>query len=118
MSDKELQNQRRTIRPLSEIHEEDGKILLHIEMPGVAKDGISIHVENDQLRIYGRRAEDEVKGSYLLRERLVGDYEKIYTIDETIDRDSIEAVMENGVLHMTLKLKEEVKPRKIEIKTK
>lgn len=113
----ELTN-RRTVNPLSEIREENGKIILKVEMPGVPKDDIQISIENDQLRIFGARQEEKVEGTYLLRERNCGDFEKIYTIDDSIDRDSVDAKMENGVLQVSLSLKEEVKPRKIEIKAK
>lgn len=53
-------------------------------------------------------------GSYSTKE---GENRRIrYTLDETIDRDKVDAVMKNGIL--TLHLKESSKPRKIEIKAR
>ncbi|MFW6289018.1 MAG: Hsp20 family protein, partial [Spirochaetota bacterium] len=36
---------------------------------------------------------------------------------QRVDRNKVEAKMENGVLTVKLNLKDEVKPRKIEVKT-
>jgi len=57
-----------------------------------------------------------VEGTYLIRERQVGEYQKRFIIDETIDQDKIQAVMNDGVLQLTLNIKETAKPRRIEIK--
>ncbi|OQY37004.1 MAG: hypothetical protein B6229_09020 [Spirochaetaceae bacterium 4572_7] len=56
------------------------------------------------------------KDNYLLHEINNADYLHEYTIDETIDKDSIKAEMSNGVLLLTLDLKKSEKPRKIEVK--
>ena len=39
-----------------------------------------------------------------------------YTLDETIDRDKIEASLSAGLLTVRLSLREEEKPRRIEVK--
>ncbi len=103
------------IRPAGNICEENGGVLLRLEMPGVRKEDIDIRVDGSELLITGKRFEEKPNGTYLLRERNVGDYHKTYTIDETIDRDRIRASMEEGVLTIRLELKEAEKPRKISI---
>jgi HSP20 family protein len=89
-------------------------VLLSLEMPGVEKQDIELHIENNVLSILGRRS-PEAAGRYLLRERADGDFHAVYTLDETIDQEKIDAVLENGVLTLTLHIKEAVKPRKIQI---
>lgn len=109
--------ERRCVSPLSRISEEEGRVVLQLEVPGVKKEDVNVSIEDDQLRIYApRREETSEEGTYLLRERNCGDYEKLFTIDDTINRDNIDAKMDNGVLTITLQFKEEVKPRKIKIK--
>lgn len=105
----------RPVRPVSDICQEDGKVLLRVEMPGVSKDEVDVQMENDTLTIRGEREIPE-SASYLVRERRVAPFERTYTVDDSIDRDNIEAHMEHGVLTLTLHLREQVKPRKIEIK--
>jgi HSP20 family protein len=109
---------KRYIRPVSNICEENGAVILRLEMPGVDKEHIEINIDGDTLTVHGKRAAEDGKKNYLLRERLTGDYHQTYTIDERVDREKVDAKMEKGVLMLTLHLKEEVKPRKIEVKAK
>ena len=45
-----------------------------------------------------------------------GDYERVFTLSENIDRDRIEATLKDGVLHLILPKSETAKARKIELK--
>ncbi len=105
---------RRTIRPSSMIWQDKDAVMLKVEMPGVSRDHIDIQVEDDTLTIHGSRAPQNGE-QYLVHERKEADFYQTYTLDETIDRDRIDAHMENGVLTVHLHLKEAVKPRKIQI---
>lgn len=107
---------RREVRPKSCISQEDGLVRLRLEMPGVKKDGLDIRVDNDELTIVGRRSFDDENKTYLVRERPRGDFVQHYTLDETIDREKIDADLHDGLLTLELHLKEAVKPRKIEVK--
>ncbi len=109
---------KRYIRPLSNICEEHGEVILRLEMPGVDKENININIDGDTLTVHGNRGDGVGKQNYLLRERLIGDYHQTYTIDERVNREKVDAKMENGILTLTLHLKEEVKPRKIDVKAK
>ena len=115
---KELETGRsNAIQSRCNICEEDGNIVLGLEMPGVEKNGIDINVDNNLLEITGKREEPAIEGKYILRERRYGDFYQVFTIDETIDRNKIEASLENGVLTVTLHMKEAEKPKKIEVKS-
>ncbi len=107
--------QRRMIAPVCSIVEEDGLVSARLEMPGVAKDGVEIKIEGNELEILGTRGEPSISGTYLLHERRAGTYRKVFTIDDTIARDGIDAKLAEGVLTITFKVKEAAKPRKIEI---
>lgn len=117
MSDKQktVREPARLIRPRCSMSEENGVITLDLDMPGVTKDGLELEVEGNELRIRGRRPAADERARYLVRERPVGDFAEVYTIDETIDRDKINAAMEGGVLTVTLHLREAQKPRRIQI---
>jgi HSP20 family protein len=114
--EKKQEQKIRTVQPACSICEDNGQILVRVEMPGVDKDGIEVSVEKNELVIKGKPAEVSTEGTYLIRERRTGEYHKRFIIDETIDRDKIQAVMNDGVLMLTLNVKEAAKPRKIEIK--
>jgi len=122
MAEKNLEKRsetRPTVRARCDVLEKDGEITLKLEMPGVTKEGLSVNIDGDQLEIRGMR---DVKipegGEYLIHETRDADFYQVYTIDETIDRNKIDASLKNGVLTLKLGVKESQKPRRIEIAAK
>jgi HSP20 family protein len=116
MTEANAMQKTRYIRPRSAVNEsKDGRIHVVLEMPGVGKDDLSVKVENNELQILGHR-EPVTERKYLLRERPLGDYMQSYTLDETVDPSRIDAVLEKGILTVTLDMKEHVKPRTIQIR--
>ena len=111
------QEQARFIRPFCFIcEEEQGVVTLKLEMPGVSKGQLDIDVDGNELQITGKREASGAEGTYLMRERPSGTFRQIYTLDDTIDRNKIEASLESGVLTLSLHRREADKPRKITIK--
>lgn len=108
---------RRAVRPRGDIWEESDVVMLRLEMPGVAKEGIDVTIEGDTLIVYGSRNGYADDVAYVIHERHDADYRAVYTLDERVDRNRVEAKIDNGVLSVALHLKSEVKPRKIEVKT-
>jgi len=105
------------IRPRCSVCEEaDGNILLRLEMPGVAKENLDINVDSGELTITGRRPAQASSGVFLVRERPQGSFRQVYTLDDTIDSNRIDAALEGGVLNLTLHRKESEKPRKITVR--
>lgn len=107
---------RRMIRPASSICENEGEILLRLEMPGVSKKNVEMKIEDNELSIHGSRTVSTEPRRYILHERREGDYLQTFTLDGTIDQGRIDAAMDAGVLLVTLPLRESSKPRRIEIK--
>jgi len=105
----------RTLIPACSIAEDSGLVTVQVEMPGVEKAGLEVSVDGNLLTIAGRREEEKKAGSYLVRERRTGSFCKTFTIDETIDRDKIEAELTNGLLLLKLHIKEAAKPKRIAI---
>jgi len=110
-------DRRRSLVPASQVTEDEGKIEVRIEMPGVSKGDLEIRAEGQELTVTGRRQEPANEGTWLLRERLRGDFRKTFSVDGSIDLDKIEAELTNGVLILTLPVKEASKPRKIDIRS-
>ncbi|MDP2790736.1 MAG: Hsp20/alpha crystallin family protein [Rectinemataceae bacterium] len=105
----------RILIPACSIDEDVGVVTLKLEMPGVAKEGLEVSVEANTLTIEGHRTANLPSGDWLLRERPVGSYRKVFTIDETIDREKIEALLADGMLTVKLHIQEAAKPRRIAI---
>ncbi|HUX39069.1 MAG TPA: Hsp20/alpha crystallin family protein [Rectinemataceae bacterium] len=106
---------RRFVVPACHITEDEAEVLVGIEMPGVSREGLDIKVDGNTLTIDGTRSDEEPQGKWLLRERRRLDYRKVFTIDESIDREGISAELAEGVLNLRLKVKEAAKPRRIAI---
>lgn len=106
------------VRPFSNIMEQNDAVVLRLEMPGVRKENLELNVENDRMVIIGRRDPMPEEARYVVRERRIGEFFQSYTLDDTIDRNRIDAKLEHGILTVTLHLKESEKPRRIEVKAK
>ena len=119
MSDKkEMEAKRKSIAACCDIREENGKVIVYMEMPGVSKENLDIKVDNDKLIISGKKVFEQIKGEYKIREIRDGDYYHEFTIDDTIDRNKIDASIKNGALTLTLSTRESEKPRKITVEVK
>jgi HSP20 family protein len=103
--------------PPADIYETKDHIVVLAEMPGVGSDGVDITLERRMLTIRGRSAASEHTGyQRIYNEYADGDYERVFTLSENIDRDRIEATLKDGVLHLVLPKAETAKPRRIELK--
>jgi HSP20 family protein len=109
---------KRSLRACCDVYEEDGNIILRLEMPGVSKDKLDIKIDGNELTIHGGRQEISEEGKFLMREIYDGDFHQKYVIDDTIDRAKINASLEKGILNVTLGIKESEKPRKINVVAK
>ncbi len=101
--------------PATAISVDEDVATVKVEMPGVPKDGLEIRIDGNELAISGSRKEEEFPGTYLLRERSGEPFRKLLTLDDSIDRDRIEAELKDGILTLKLRVKEAAKPRRIEI---
>jgi HSP20 family protein len=103
--------------PPADIYETGDNIVVLAEMPGVAPDGVDITLERRVLTIRGRSAANDPAGyQRVYNEYADGDYERVFTLSENIDRDRIEATLKDGVLNRVLPKAETAKARKIELK--
>ncbi len=103
------------IVPAGKISSTKDKITLQLEMPGVEKNDLDITLENKLLKIAGKKNIPDHKNGWLHRERREGSYRKEYYLEEEVDDNSIKASMENGILTLTVDIKEKAKPRKVMI---
>ena len=73
-------------------------------------------LEKNVLRVAATRTAPAGERKYWHEERAYGQLERHFTLPETVDPDGIEALLEDGVLHLTLAKKPEAQPKKIEVK--
>lgn len=111
----ETKQELQAVAPLVDIYENDDEILLHADMPGVAKDDITVNIDNGKLTLTGTR-KTNTTGSAQWEEFGDVEYRRNFSVPQTIDVDKINAVLKDGVLRLHLPKSEAAKPRQIEIK--
>jgi len=109
---------RRRFIPRVDIFENDSAVFLTLDMPGVGENDVDLTLEKNVLTIKGSIEEFQPETHELTyREYRTGDYRRTFILSDEVYRDQIEASMKNGQLRVTLPKVEEVKPRKIEVRT-
>jgi len=105
------------IPPVDIYENEKGEIVIKAELPGMTKEEIDLRVENNTLTIRGdRKREAEVKEEQYHRvERTYGSFTRSFSLPGTVDSARVSADYKDGLLTVSLPLKEEAKPRQIAV---
>ena len=102
-----------------DVREDGDHIYVEAELPGFKKEEVDITLENQTLTISAERHEEKTpdanKGEHLLRERRYSRFLRSFTLPPTVDEQSVNAKLTDGVLTITLNKREETKPRKISV---
>ena len=102
--------------PATDIHETDDALTVVMDVPGVEKKDIDIHLERDVLRIEAHIDPAKYEGlDPLYTEYNVGHFARSFSLSGKIDQQQIGAHLEDGVLTLTLKKARDATPRRIEI---
>lgn len=104
--------------PPIDVYEEDDRLLFKVDLPGVRKEDVSVHVDAGVLIIEGSRKLDreEKRDGYHRVERAYGKFSRSFSLPDAISTDDVEAELKDGVLEVVLAKKKEAKPRTVEIK--
>ncbi len=114
-SREETRSQERYITPPVDIYETADGLVVKADLPGVAKEGLDVRVENSLLTIRGK-ASHAAPGDPIYREYGLVNFFRQFELNERVDQSKISAELTHGVLTLNLPKAEEAKPRKIEIK--
>ena len=102
--------------PNTDIYETDDALTVVMEVPGAARDEMTVSLENDTLKVEARIDFAKYEGlEPLYTEYNVGHFARAFTLSSKIDQQNISAQLDNGVLTLTLKKVKEAQPRRIAI---
>jgi HSP20 family molecular chaperone IbpA len=104
------------VAPVVDIYENEDEILLHADMPGVEKENININIDNGRLTLNGVR-DFRREGVPAWEEFGEVEYQRVFSVPQTIDIGKVNAELKDGVLRLHLPKSEAAKPRQIQIKT-
>ena len=103
--------------PRVDIRETETDVVLVADMPGVDETSVTIDLEGSELTVRGAFLPKAPEGYTLTyQEYRSGDYERTFTLGETIDRGGIKATVKDGVLRLTLPKVKEAQPKRIAVK--
>ena len=103
--------------PLVDIIESDGEYLVKAELPEIAKEDVSVRVEDGVLSISGERKAEVVKEEKKIHrvERAYGRFTRSFRLPENADASKVTARFKDGVLQVTLPKVAEAKASAVEI---
>ena len=109
--------------PSLDIVEKEDKYVATIELSGIKKEDLNIHLNNGSLIISGEKKQEnkEEKDSFIVSERSYGMFKREIPLPENIIEENVEAIYnKEGVLIINIpkqEIKQKEKLKKIEIKT-
>src|ERR1700721_3875774 len=103
--------------PAVDVYEDEHKVTLKIEVPGIDEAGIDIRIENNTLTVHGERKieKEEKEENYRRVERHSGSFNRTLTLPTTVDSENVSATYDKGVLKIALPKKAEAKPKQIKV---
>ncbi|MCB2183039.1 MAG: Hsp20/alpha crystallin family protein [Desulfobulbaceae bacterium] len=96
------------LKPTLDIGANDKEYVISVEVPGVDQQDVKLEVVNNTLMITGEKKQEreEKERGYYRMERSYGSFQRVLSLPDDADQDSIKATFKNGVLHVSIKHKE------------
>jgi len=92
---------------------------LYAFVPGLNPDSIEVNLERGVLTIAGERPDDlssqEENAAVHINERFAGSFRRVVSLPDDVDPDGVSANYREGVLHVSVKRREAVQPRRISV---
>ena len=103
--------------PAVDVYEDEHKIVLKIEVPGMKQEDIDIRLENQTLTVRGERKfeKEEKEENFHRIEHRYGSFYRAFTVPGTVNTESVKADYEAGVLRIQLEKRAEAKPKQIKV---
>ncbi len=91
------------VTPSADIFETAEAYVVSLEMPGAERESISLTLESDVLEVRAEIGPRHRDGDTILHRELRSTaYHRVFTLGEGIDRSTVDAVFEDGVLTVKL----------------
>lgn len=100
--------------PAVNVKEDKDSFEVEVAVPGLDKEDFKIELENDILTISSEKEATKESGekNYMRREFQYSSFKRTFSLPENaVNGDKVEANYTDGVLHILLPKKEEVKPK-------
>jgi HSP20 family protein len=105
------------LTPTANVKRDGDKWMISMAIPGISPEQVEIDVVGRTLRVRGERGAEKDGDTVqpILNEISYGRFEREFTLPEDIDSEKVQATYRHGMLELMLPLKENAKPRRIEV---
>jgi HSP20 family protein len=100
--------------PAVNIKETDHDFMIEVAAPGMKKEDFRVNYDNGRLTISSERKDEseEKEGKYTRKEYSYQSFQRSFTVPETVvNGEKIGAKYSEGILHITLPKRDEIKPK-------
>jgi HSP20 family protein len=100
------------------LFEDDKRIVVQLEVPGLDKNDLDIQVEGDELIVRGEKRfeREDTEGRYRVFQCAYGSFRRAVPLSAAVLADQAKASYRNGVLRVELPKAEPVAPRKTTVR--
>lgn len=104
--------------PALDILETENELILQMEVPGIDAKDVEINLAGDVMTIVGQKvsSSSEERVRYHHAERRYGSFQRIVRLPLPVEPQEVEAEAKNGLLVITLRKAESLRPKKISVK--
>ena len=103
--------------PLTNVCEDADHVYVEAELPGLKLDDIEVTVHGKDLVLAGERKLPERENvQYHLRDVRGGKFEKRLRLPVAVDAEKVAAILQHGILTITLPKAQSARPRRIEVR--
>ena len=95
--------------------DDEKHVYLEVDLPGFQIDHVELTMQDGRLWIRGERKAPQRQGKCWYNERRYGRFERVISMSDTVDPNSVEAELSNGVLYITLAKRREAQAHRIPI---
>jgi len=103
--------------PDVEMYEEQGKLVVAAELPGMRKEEVQVHIEQDAIAISGERRHESRQneaGRYM-SERSYGTFHRLLRLPDGVDVEAANATFRDGLLRIEMPFIQRSRARRLEI---
>ena len=103
--------------PVVDIYDQDDRIVMLAELPGVDRKNISVELKDNVLTLKGERSHDNTvkEDRYYRQERLFGKFQRAFNLPAGLDPDKVKADYKDGVLKIEIPKPEKEQPKQITV---
>ena len=103
--------------PKVDVKDYDDKITIEAEIPGLAREDVSVDLESQVLTITGgkREVKDDEGARYIRKELKRSSFKRSFKLGDNMNVKKIQADFDNGLLLVTVPKREKDEPKKVKI---